>query len=441
MKRRKEPTSVSDVKKILSTSQNGLVKNTLENCVIALKYDPTLKGAISKNAFTERTDIIKDLGWKRTASVLTDTDVNYIRLHLESTYGLSGERNIERGINIIANENQQHPIREMLKELKWDGEYRIRYALSHFLGADDSDYTYEVMKIFLLGAINRVYSPGCKFELMPCLVGGQGAGKSTFFRLLAIKDEWFTDDIRKLDDENVYRRLQGHWIIEMSEMMATANAKSIEEIKSFLSRQKDTYKVPYETHPADRLRQCVFCGTTNRQEFLPRDRSGNRRMLPILINPDKAERHILDDEAYSRNYMKQLWVEAMEIYKRGDYTLKFSKEMETTLKDLQQNFMPEDTWAGMIHSYLEEKDPQKVCSKQLYREALQLTGEPKMWELQSICDIMNSGIADGTLSTWQPLKNPQRFGEYGTQRGWERTDEYVMSELKEVFLEEEELPF
>ena len=49
-----------------------------------------------------------------------------------------------------------------------------------------------------------------------------------------------------------YRKIQGHWIIEMSEMIATANAKSIEEIKSFLSRAKETYKVPYETHPADR---------------------------------------------------------------------------------------------------------------------------------------------------------------------------------------------
>ena len=36
----------------------------------------------------------------------------------------------------------------------------------------------------------------------------------------------------------MYRKLQGHWIIEMSEMIATANAKSIEEIKSFLSKQK-----------------------------------------------------------------------------------------------------------------------------------------------------------------------------------------------------------
>ncbi len=57
--------------------------------------------------------------------------------------------------------------------------------------------------------------------------------------------------LRKLDDDNVYRKLQGHWIIEMSEMIATANAKSIEEIKSFLSRQKEVYKIPYETHPED----------------------------------------------------------------------------------------------------------------------------------------------------------------------------------------------
>ena len=57
--------------------------------------------------------------------------------------------------------------------------------------------------------------------------------------LLYTSDEWFSDDLRKLDDDNVYRKLQGHWISEMSEMIATANAKSIEEIKSFLSRQKE----------------------------------------------------------------------------------------------------------------------------------------------------------------------------------------------------------
>ena len=146
---------------------------------------------------------------------------------------------------------------------------------------------------------------------MLCLVGGQGAGKSTFFRLLAVRDEWFSDDLRKLDDDNVYRKLQGHWIIEMSEMMATANAKSIEEIKSFLSRQKEVYKIPYETHPADRPRQCVFGGTSNALDFLPLDRSGNRRFIPVMVYPEQAEVHILEDEAASRAYIEQMWAEAI----------------------------------------------------------------------------------------------------------------------------------
>ena len=69
-------------------------------------------------------------------------------------------------------------------------------------------------------------------------------------------------------------------------MIATANAKSIEEIKSFLSRQKEVYKIPYETHPEDRPRQCVFGGTSNALDFLPLDRSGNRRFLPVMVYPE-----------------------------------------------------------------------------------------------------------------------------------------------------------
>ena len=79
-----------------------------------------------------------------------------------------------------------------------------------------------------------------KRQVMLCLVGGQGAGKSSFFRLLAVNDDWFSDDLKKLDDENVYRKMQGHWIIEMSEMIATANAKSIEAV-SYTHLKKENF--------------------------------------------------------------------------------------------------------------------------------------------------------------------------------------------------------
>ncbi len=39
-----------------------------------------------------------------------------------------------------------------LNSLQWDGTERIRYALHHFLGADTDEYTYEALKLFLLGS-------------------------------------------------------------------------------------------------------------------------------------------------------------------------------------------------------------------------------------------------------------------------------------------------
>ena len=238
--------------------------------------------------------------------------------------------------------------------------------------------------------------------------------------MLAVKDEWFSDDLRRLDDDNVYRKLQGHWIIEMSEMIATANAKSIEEIKSFLSKQKETYKVPYETHPADRLRQCVFAGTTNRQDFLPRDRTGNRRFIPIPVDAELAEAHILDNEEDSRAYIDQLWAEAMTIYNSGNYKLAFSPAMQETLQAHQQDFMQEDAQAGMIYAFLEDYTGNRVCSKQLYAEALGNTNIPAEWETRAICEIMNTGISRGDIQGWQAHKTAKRYPKYGVQKGWER---------------------
>ena len=438
--------TVGEVRQMLETTQKGQTANTPGNYRAVFLHDPLLRGAFSSNLLTDRVDIVKPLGWYRDGNRLTDVDIQYLVLYLEEHYGLTSEKRIEGAIKVAANEYRYHPVRDYLNSLQWDGTERIRYALHHFLGADTDEYTYEALKLFLMGAIRRVFRPGSKFEVMLCLVGGQGAGKSTFFRLLAGRDEWFSDDLKKLDDENVYRKLQGHWIIEMSEMIATANAKSIEEIKSFLSRQKETYKVPYETHPADRLRQCVFGGTTNRQDFLPRDRTGNRRFLPVTVYPERAEVHILDDEAAARAYIEQMWAEAMTVYRSGKYKLSFSIEMNRYLNAHQQDFMQEDTQAGMIYAYLEDYTGDRVCSKQLYEEALGNLNSPADWETRAICEIMNTGIAGGIIQGWAAYKSPKRYKKYGSQKGWERVNQAPpegdgFKEITEEEARQMELPF
>ena len=397
--------NVDEVRESLSVTEKGQPANTIGNCRTVFCRDPLLRGAIRLNLLTDRVDIVRDLGWRRNTSALTDTDVKYLLLYFEQNYGLTSEKKMTAALSIVANENCYHPIQDVLNGLVWDGTPRIRSCLHHFLGADESDYVEEMLKHFLLGAIRRVFSPGSKYEEMLCLVGGQGAGKSSFFRLLAIRDEWFSDDLKKLDDDRVYLKLQGHWIIETSEMLATSSAKSIEEIRSFISRQKETYRTPYEAQPKDRLRQCVFGGSSNTLDF-----------LPIMIYPENAEVHILEDEDASRAYLLQVWAEAMTIYRSGHYSMKFSKSIQRQLVEVQKDFMPEDTEAGQIQGFLEHYTGSMVCSKQLFKEALGHTyDEPKRWQLHNINEIMNT-----VVTGWKPFSNPRMFTGYGRQRGWER---------------------
>ena len=401
-----EMLTTEDVNNMLEHTDKGRTKQTIRNCVTVLQNDPVLEKAIKRNELSGRMDIVKEVPWERrnNSPTVTDTDENNLKMYLEENYELTSERVIKAGIDIVSNENKYHPIRDYLESLVWDRIPRIENMLPHFLGAEKSKYTIGVMKMHMLAAISRIYEPGIKYDIMLCLVGSQGAGKSTFFKYLAIKEEWFSDNLDHLDDENIYRKLQNHWIIEMGEMKATITAKNIEQIKSFLSRQKETYKVPYEVHPEDRPRQCVFCGTSNDLNFLPLDRTGNRRFAPVMTDMSKAEVHILDNEA----------------------------------KRLQKEFMPEDTNAGIIQEFLDDYDDDYVCTRILFDEALHRTGEMKQWEGKEIANIMKNAIEG-----WKP-HGTHRFGkEYGIQRSWKRMKDSVKKD-KDGFIEvpeQLEIPF
>ena len=169
------PRTVEDVKEMLVKHSNGEIQRTIQNCITILQNDHVLADAIRLNLLSERIDIVKPVGWPRSGKTLNDTDMKYILRRMEK-YGISSEKKIESAIRIVANENRYHPIRDYLNGLKWDGTERIAHVLHHFLGAAEDEYTCEAMKIFLLGAIKRVFQPGCKFETMLCLVGGQGCG-------------------------------------------------------------------------------------------------------------------------------------------------------------------------------------------------------------------------------------------------------------------------
>lgn len=367
-----DKSKVDEVKQMLEYTQKGTAKATVGNYMVVLRNDPLVRESMKYNKLTGRIDIVKKLWWNEEVCKLDDDGRTYFYYFFERYYKLTSEKCMDKALRIEANSRAYHPICEYLEQLEWDGQERIRYVLQRYMGADASDFVYEVVKHFLMEALSRIYRPGCKADEMLCLVGQQGAGKSTFFRFLALNDDWFSDDLKQLNDSKIYEHLRGHWIMEMSEMIAAISAKSNEEIKSFLTRQKDTYRNPYDKYEEDRKRQCIFAGSTNTRQFIPFDRTGARRFLPIAIDSSKAEKHILDDEKEARSYFDQLWAEVMEIYwstENKSSLLKFSKEMEQEISEYRKQFTQEDTMAGMIQGWLDAYKGSHVCSVQIWKEA------------------------------------------------------------------------
>ena len=415
-----------DLKLILDVSENGAIRSSRANCVRIFRHDPDLYGKFRYNILAQNVFVNGTLPWERKdkGNALANSDLRAMHLYIEKTYGITKAQVMDEALELVADENQYHPVRDYLNNLPhWDGTERVRHALHHFLGADESDYTYELLKFFMLAAASRAFFPGIKFDCMLCLVGGQGVGKSSFFRFLCANDEWFCDDLKNLEAKDVYEKMQGHWIIEMSEMMAAINAKTNEAIKSFLSRQKETYRTPYDKLAEDRLRQCVFAGTTNKMFFLPNDRTGNRRFLPIICHEEEAEVHILENEKESREYFDQMWAEIMVIFNQGNVVLKLPARIENEVKERQQIFMAEDSDAGLILSFMQETKENRVCSRMLFTEALhnEFT-QPQRWQTNEICETVNQLINNGTLKGWRYFSDPKRFSgtSYGTQRGWEK---------------------
>lgn len=408
----------------LDIYENGRIKQSLTNTLRVLKCDPWCEGMFRYDSFVDRIRVTRSY-WNRADPYLTDNDLDQIELFLESVGLTSVEGKIVKAVRCVAHENEFHPVRKMLESLpEWDGQDRIAEFFPYFLGADQNEATTEMTKIMLMGAISRIFEPGCKFDYCLILVDQkQGSGKSSLCRLLAINDSWFSDGVKDFGDPRIFEKLRGHWICELGEMTATASKKDIEEIKSGISRQYDSYREPYARCSRDLGRQNIFIGTSNKLENLPMDSTGNRRFLPLRCNWKNRKKHPLEDEGFTRRYIEQLWSQSMAIYESGDFKLCPSMELEKQLEEIREVFTPVDTDCGLIEAWLDSNRHLKhICIPMVWNEALGNEGKPiKAMDSRRIASLLDTSISK---LGWQRYKgskdSKKRFPTYGTQKAWEK---------------------
>jgi len=125
----------------------------------------------------------------------------------------------------IARSNKFHPVRDCFDALQWDRKARIDEFFITYAGAEDTELNRAFSRKFFIAGIRRIYEPGCKFDTMLVLEGDQGTGKSTLFKLLAMLEEFFSDDFPLGGDaKQTIEQTRGKFLIECA-CRATINVR------------------------------------------------------------------------------------------------------------------------------------------------------------------------------------------------------------------------
>lgn len=341
---RRPPMMVVDAK--------GAPIKSMRNILNALEHDPKLKGRLRLNLFSGRIDVVGALPWQRPGDTAawSDDDLAQLRIYFEPFLGRCARQDILDAVAACASNQAYHPVRDYLTALKWDGTPRLDTLFIDYLGAEDTPYTRAVTRKAITAAVARVMRPGCKYDTMLVLVGGQGRHKSTI--LAKLGGEWFSDSLRTFGDKDAMETIQGTWINEIAEMQALANADT-NAVKMFLTKTADYYRAAYGRYTTNRPRQCVFFGTTNSHDCL-NDPTGGRRWWPVDIDLTDRTKDVFSDLDTERD---QIWAEAVARFRMGE-ALHLPPELETLAREAQEGHRAAHPWEGLIEAYLSEQIPE-----------------------------------------------------------------------------------
>lgn len=291
----------------LDQTEKGKLRATFHNVVTILENElsPAL---LKRNLFSNEDFFAIDTPWGSKAGEKRSggsEDALRVKKWLIEKFDLEASvALIEEALLFITTQNEFHPVKEFIEALEWDGVDRVSNAFRTYLNAKMPEpYLSDVSRKFFLAMIRRIYEPGCKFDHLPVLEGSQGIGKSSFGKILVGK-EWFMDGLPDLADKDAALNLQGIWLVEMGELSSIYRSQ-LEAAKSFITRETDKVRPPYGKRRIDLPRQCVFLGTTDKQDYL-QDSAGNRRFWPVKVLQ-------VEFEALERDRL-QLLAEAKMLY-------------------------------------------------------------------------------------------------------------------------------
>ena len=336
--------------------------------------DPDGAPRFRYNVFTQQIEI--------RGEVAEGVERFYLQL-AEIGYKVSKEMSLDCLVQ-VAHENPYDPVQLYLEHVvaQVPPAYIDRLA-STYLRPCDADlpeptlYDHMIKKT-LIGAVRRIFEPGCKHDYACVLMGDQGARKSSFWG--ALGGPFFSDALRDISSKDDLMVLHRSWIMEWAELDHLTGKKHAGQVKAFLSQCTDMFRVPYGKATESFPRRCIIVGSTNRDSGFLVDETGNRRfwVIPVtctLVKPIDVPNLLLERDS--------IWSAAVAAYRAGQ-TNELGAEHHAAVEAENESYLISNPWQNAVETYL----ARRVTVEPLTTEEILLQAIQKPLERQTRADQM-----------------------------------------------------
>jgi hypothetical protein len=377
----------------------GKPKSSYLNCILALQ-------ALHVRCRLNRFITVYEVEVAGAGAVeLSDALVRELRVLIQLAFHFEADAmDVNEAVRRIGEENGYDPLVDMLAaaQASWDGVARVDRIAVDVFNADDTPLNRVFVRKWMIAAVRRARSPGCKFDNMLVLEAPEAYGKSTSLAILG--GEYYSDvHTLGLEEKATRELMAGVWIHENAEL-AGMNRKDENAQKASLSKTVDRSRGAYERNATSAPRRYVEAGTTNDETYL-QSITGNRRYWPIRMLA-RVDRETL------RAVRFQLLGEAAAIEASGE-SLELDDDMTALAREAQDERRAQDPWEDKLAQL--QPSPNGGAGEPYSAYCIQVRGDYETVTTSAITDYL-LGRSWTRADTWHGKK----VNAIMLRLGWER---------------------
>ena len=263
------------------------------------------------------------------------------------------QQNAENVAILLSERNRYNPVEHYLNECNdplpkevWDN------IAFHIFESKSPQHSVHFQRQ-MIASVARPYQQPCKVDTALILqTDAQGEGKEAIWE--ALGGEWYSSSLGSIGGNNhkdTLITLHSAWFHNWGEIDRIFGMQSSENIKHFMSEQRDNFRYPHERTNSLKNRKCILVGTTNKRNFI-NDPTGNRRFPIISTNRINAE--------WVLEHRDQIFASAKNDYLDGVRWWYDKKEI-IELNNQAMQFAAHDPLLEQIEEVLETYKRDEIC--------------------------------------------------------------------------------